>query len=162
MAAFSTIIAVGALGVAAGSSAIAAKNAKKQAKAQNEALNYQRQQNNLAAARQKRDAIRMARIARANAVNAGATQGVLDSSGSQGGVGSIGSQLTGNLSFLDQWNTYSDQASQALGRANTYGQRAQLAQTIGNSAMTAFANADYLGAGLDKIFGRNTGTAAVG
>ena len=104
MAAISTMIAVGGLAVAGAGAYTANKNAKKQVAAQNEALAYQQKQNDLTAARQRRDAIRQARIARANATNSAATQGVLDSSGSIGGVGSISSQLKDNISFLDQWN----------------------------------------------------------
>lgn len=152
MAALSTLIAVGGLAVAGASAYSANKNQKKAIAQQNEALQYQQKQNNLAAARQKRDAIRQARIARAQATNAGASQDVLNASSTQGGVGSIGSQLSGELSFLDQWNQWSDQASKALGRANVYAQRAQTAGEISKLGMGAFNNADYLSNSAKKIF----------
>lgn len=157
MAAVSTLVAVGSLAVAGGSAYAANKNAKKQVAAQNEALQYQRQQNDLSAARQRRDAIRQARMARAQAENSAATQGVQDSSGSIGGLGSIQSQLNDNLSFLDQYNRYSDMASESLGRANVYGQRAQLAQTVSGFAMSAFNSSDFIGAKLEKVFGMSPG-----
>lgn len=161
MAAFSTAIALGGLAVAGAGTLASAKYTKKQVQAQNEALSYQRQQNDLAAARQKRDAIRSARMARAAAENAAATQGVADSSGAAGGVGSIVSQLNSNLSFLDTWNKYSDMASEALGRANVYGQRAQLAQTVTRFGVSAFQNSDVISGKLEKIFGTsNQGAAA--
>lgn len=162
MAAISTMIAVGGLAVAGAGAYTASKYAKKQVAAQNEALAYQQKQNDLTAARQRRDAIRQARIARANATNSAATQGVLDSSGSIGGVGSISSQLKDNISFLDQWNQYSDLGSQALGRANVYGQRAQMAQTVGGLGMAAFSNADILGGLVGKVFKGNGTKAASG
>lgn len=152
MAAISTMIAVGGLAVAGAGAYVANKNAEAQVAAQNEALAYQQKQNDLTAARQRRDAIRQARIARANATNSAATQGVLDSSGSIGGVGSISSQLKDNISFLDQWNQYSDLGSQALGRANVYGQRAQMAQTVSGLGMTVFGNSDILGGLASKVF----------
>lgn len=158
MAAISTIVAIGSLGVAGASAVAANKNAKKQVAAQNEALAYQRKQNDLAAARQRRDAIRQARVARAQAQNAAASQGVMDSSGNIGGLGSIQSQLGDNLSFLDQYNRFSDMGSEALGRANVYGQRAQLAQTVGNFAMSVFSNADVIGNTATKIFGGKQAT----
>ena len=152
MAAISTMIAVGGLAVAGAGAYTANKNAKKQIAAQNEALAYQRKQNDLTAARQRRDAIRQARIARATAQNSAATQGVLDSSGNIGGLGSIQSQLGDNLSFLDTYNRFSDMASQALGRANVYGQRAQMAQTVSSLGMAGFNNADVLGGLANKVF----------
>jgi aminopeptidase N len=155
MAAISTIIAGAALATAGASSYMSAKNAKKQAKAQNQALDYQRKQDDLAAARQKRDAIRAARVARAQAETAGANQGVLDSSSSLGGVGSIQSQLGSNISFLDQWNAFSDQASMALGRANTYGARAQSWSNVASASMTVFNNSDVIGPKVQKIFGKH-------
>lgn len=160
MAAISTMVAVGAVAVAGGSAIAANKMAKKQVKAQNEALQYQRQQNDLQAARQRRDAVRAARMARANAQNSAATQGVMESSGNLGGLGSIQSQLNDNISFLDQYNQYSDMASQALGRANEFGRRGQLAQTIGGFAMSVFGSADYIGGMASKVFGSGAAPAA--
>lgn len=160
MAVLSTAIALGGLAVAGAGAYAANKNAKKQVQAQNEALAYQRQQNDLAAARQKRDAIRSARMARASAENAAATQGVSDSSGAAGGVGSIVSQLNSNLSFLDTWNKYSDMGSEALGRANVYGQRAQLAQTVTRFGISAWQNSDLIAGQMNKIFGSQQGAAA--
>ena len=84
MAAISTLVAVGSLAVAGGSAIAANKNAKAQVAAQNRALEYQQKQNDLSAARQRRDAIRQARQVRAQAENSAATQGVADSSGSLG------------------------------------------------------------------------------
>ena len=95
------------------------------ARASQEANQLQRQQMALEQARQKREAIRAARSARGRAVNVAANQGVSGSSGAQGGISSIGSQLSYNLSFLDQQEGLADQASAALGRARMHESRAQ-------------------------------------
>lgn len=152
MAALSTIIAAGGLAVAGVGAYNANKNQKKSIEEQNKALEFEKKQADLASARQRRDAIRQARIARAQAENAGANQGVLDSSAVAGGVGSIKSQLSSELSFLDTWNAYSDQASQALGRANTFMQRAQSAAEISKLGMGAYNNAPQLDSLAKRIF----------
>lgn len=152
MPALTTIIAGASLAVAGGSAYAQNKQAKKSVKAQNQALALERKQADLAAMRQKRDAIRQARIAAAQSTNAAANQGVSDSSSAQGAVGSIQSQLSNTLSFLDIWNTYSDQASQALGRANVHAQRSQTAGDISKLSMGAFNNSDIIAGKLKSIF----------
>lgn len=79
---------------------------------QRQSMEMQRQMNDLQAGRQKREAIRAARIARAQSAQAAENQGVALSSVAQGAVGSIMSQLGDNLSFLDQYNTLADRAMQ--------------------------------------------------
>lgn len=100
--------------------------------------------NNLAAARQRRDAIKDARRASADAVQASETQGVSMSSSAVGGQASIASQLSGNLSFLDQYKFFSDQASAALGSAATFRARAQTADSIAAIGVAAFNNSDRI------------------
>lgn len=147
-----TVIAGAGLAIAAKSASDTNKNQKKMVQAQNEALDYERKQNDLQAARQKRDAIRQARMARAQAESAGANQGVLDSSSVAGGVGSIKSQLGSELSFLDTFNQYSDMASLALGRANVFAQKAQTAAEISKLGMGVYNNADNLAALSQRVF----------
>lgn len=144
MAALSTAIAVAGLGVAAVGTVQANNNAKKQVAAQNEANKIQRQQANLQAARQKREAIRTARLAYAASQQNAENQGVAGSSASLGGLGSITSQLNDNLSFLDQWNTLSDQASIQLGKANAAGANAQMWNSVAGAGMTVFGNSDRI------------------
>lgn len=129
-----TAIAIGATAVA-GAATVGSINAqRKAASAGREANQLQRQQMALEQQREKRETIRSSRIARGRAINAGATQGVLDSSGVQGGVGSIGSQLNFNLSFLDTQGKLADQASAALGRARMYESRAAGFSSLANFA----------------------------
>lgn len=154
MPALSTIIAGASLAVSAGSSAVQYSQSKKSIKQQNKALDYEKQQNDLAAMRQKRDAVRQARIAAATAQNTGATQGVSESSAAKGGVGSISSQLGDTLSFLDQWNRFSDQASAAIGSANRHAQKAQTAGSVASLSMGIFSNSDLIGDKVSGIFGK--------
>ena len=99
---------------------------------------------NLQSARERREAIRAARLSQANAVMAGENQGVSGSSGVAGGVGSIQSQLNSNLSFLDRFNTLTDAASQQIGYANKFEQKARTGAAVGNLSKTVFSNAATL------------------
>lgn len=115
----------------------AASAQRKSAAAAQESNKIQRQKMQLEQAREKRETVRAARIARGRAINAAASQGVMDSSGAQGGVGSIGSQLNYNLSFLDQQGTLADQASAALGRSRMHQSRANTYSSLANLAWKA-------------------------
>lgn len=99
---------------------------------------------NLQSARERRDAIKAARLSQAQAVMAGENQGVSGSSGVAGGVGSIQSQLNSNLSFLDRSNTLTDMASQQIGYANKFTQKARTGEAVGNLAQTIFQNSATL------------------
>ena len=151
MPALSTVIAASALAVSATSTAISYTQGKKSAKAANRAAAFERKQADLATMRQKRDAIRQARIAAADSTNTAANQGVSESSSAQGAVGSIQSQLSNTLSFLDVWNAYSDQASMALGRANAHAQKAQTAVDIAKLSMGVFNNSDIIASKIKSI-----------
>lgn len=155
MPAISSIIAGAALASSAASGYSSYKNQKKSIKAQNNALGFEKQQTDLQAMRQKRDAIRQARIANADATSTGENQNVSASSSSLGGLGSIKSQLGDTLSFLDQFNVLSDQASAQIGRANRYQQKAQTAGDISKLSMGIFNNSELIGDKLkaSKIFG---------
>lgn len=135
MAITGTILAATAV-VATGASIYEGEQANSQ---QKKAQNYQRQQNDLQAARQQRDAVRQARIAAATAVQAGANQGVSNSSAVQGGVGSIQSQTNDNVSFLDTYNKLSDQASTALGKASEFQTNASIFGSVANLATSAYS-----------------------
>lgn len=140
--------------VSAGSSVVSMQNQKKAARQQRRAAELQRQRDRAAQQRQRAAAIRETRLAAARASQAAANQGVAGSSGAQGGVGSIISQGTANISFLDQGIRVGDQISERLGRAAQYRQRAQTAQAVGQLAgqvVGAFPNttADL----VDRVFG---------
>lgn len=149
MAAISTIIATTALATAAVGTAASIKSGKQQAKYAQQAAEFQSKQASLQQARSKRDAVRTARIAYANAQNSAASQGVMDSSASIGGLGSIATQAADNVSFLDQYGFYSDQASKALGKANQAGANADMWGGVANLGFSVFNNAG----GIAKTFG---------
>ena len=129
------------------------QNQRRAVSAQNEASRIQQEQANLQFARQQRDAIRQARLARARATNAAATQGALGSSGSLGGLASIQAQLGSNLSFLDTYNKLSDQATEQLGRANKFQQRAQTASAVSQLALSTMPYASKAAPAFNRIFG---------
>lgn len=150
MAAISTIIAGAALGVTAVGTVAQVKQQKKQTQLQQQANEFQQKQANLQMARSKRDAVREARLAYGAAQNSAANQGVSDSSGSQGGLSSISSQAADNVSFLDQYGFYSDQASALLGKANMAAGRAATAGSVAGLGMSVFNNAN----GIARVFGQ--------
>lgn len=142
--ALATAIAIGATAIAGVSAYNQNRYARSAARAQREASVFQQKQANLQNARAKRDAVRSARLSYAQAQNAAATQGVSDSSSSQGGLASITSQVGDNVSFLDQYGFYSDQAGKALGRANMQATNANTWQAVGNLAMNVAGNASSI------------------
>jgi hypothetical protein len=115
----------------------------------------QQQQVNLQAARQRRDAIRAARLANAQAVVTAENQGASTSSSAVGGQSSITSQLNSNLSFLDQYGTLSDQASAALGKAQTWEHRSKNGSAAAGLGMFAVSHSQQIEAGFNKIFKRD-------
>jgi hypothetical protein len=96
-----TALAIGALAVSAAGTVKSIQAQKKAAKKQDKLAN-------LSARRDRRRAIREARLARATTLNTGAQVGAGESSGVAGGIASTGSQLGSNLGFSTQ--------SQALGK----------------------------------------------
>ena len=133
-----------------------------QNKAANEQKKYyksQQKQGELQQALARRDEIRKARLARATAAISAEGQGVADSSGAQGGQGSIVSQGNSNLSFLDQMGRLSDQGSRALGRATTFGNYSQIFSGVANLAVTAASFAGSPVKADDAVKTGSTGAA---
>lgn len=135
------IIAGVALAVAGGTAYMSHKASQKQAKFQKRAASAQRAQDNMKAARERREAIRNARISSANMTQGAVNDGVSGSSAALGGLGSIASQLNQGLSFLDGQNALADQASVALGKANQAGVTAQGWAKASGLAMQVFSSA---------------------
>jgi hypothetical protein len=135
-------IAIAAVGLAVATVGTVASisNANKSANAQREAQKYTRQQDNMIAARNRREAIRAARQSYAAAQQTGENQGVAQSSGAQGGQGSIVSQINSNLSFLDQYAVLGDQASVQLGRAAGFKAKADTYGAVANFGDKVFSN----------------------
>lgn len=125
---------------------------------QNQAADLEKKQVALANMRQKRDAVRQARMAQAQSQTSASNQNVSDSSSAQGGQGSIQSQLGSNLSFLDMYNKYSEQASTALGNARAASSTAQGFSDLASVSMAVFNNASpiagKIGAGYKMVFGK--------
>lgn len=141
------IIAGIGLAISAGSAVMSYSAQKKQVKMQKRAASAQRAQDNMKAARERREAIRSARIAAGTSAQNAANQGVSNSSAALGAQGSIQSQLNQGLSFLDGMNTLADQAGRALTKANEYGVQAQTWNTIGKFGQQLFASAGKMGGG---------------
>ena len=127
------------LAVGVGSSVAQMSAASKQAKAAKEANRYQRQMNNLQSARQKLEAIRAGRQAQAQAAQAAENQGAASTSVGEGGVASIQSQTSGNVSFLDKYNFMADQASRYLQKSADYAAKGQMWAGIGEIAGKVYA-----------------------
>ena len=127
------------LAVTAVSTGASLYQGQKATKYQKQANDFQRKQADLQNARQKRDSIRQARLAYANAQNAAANQGVMGSSSSEGGQSSILSQLSDNLSFLDQYGLLTDQASDSLGKAMTAKGAADMWGDIAGASLQAYS-----------------------
>ncbi len=138
------IIAGIGLAVGAGSAVMSHRAQKKQAKFQRKAASAQRAQDNMKAGRERREAIRSARIASGNVLQASVNQGVQGSSASLGGLGSIDQQLNQGLSFLDGQNALADQASVALGKANKAGVTAGAWGSASALGMQVFGNASSI------------------
>lgn len=110
-------------------------------KANQKAAEAQRRQEALAAAIQRRQQQKDFRKAQAMALQAGETQGVAASSGVQGGVGSLRSQLSANLSFLDQQSQLADFAGSMFDKAARFTNRAQMFSGIADLALVGYQSA---------------------
>lgn len=127
-------LALGAL--SAGTGIVSTIQSRKAAKAQQriaeQRLNLERQQIAANAARSRRKQVRQSRIARASAIARGSASGGLESSGLEGGLGSLQSRTAQNVAFTEQgvqrFNNSADnifalgrQASSAAGSAALFG-----------------------------------------
>lgn len=119
------------------------RKAGKEAKKANQ---FERQKASLQSARQKMEAVREGRRALAEVQQNAENQGVSGSSVGQGGAGSVYSQTNSNLSFLDRYGYFSDQASRFLQKsANSRNQAgmwqavAAAGQKVSNAAAKASA-----------------------
>ena len=146
--------------VAAGGTIYSGQQARKSAKANQQAVALQRRQNKIEQDRARRAAIREARLAYGQTANSGANGGVSDSSGVQGALGSITSQANTNLSFLDESGRIADQASEKLGLARKYEYRANTGASVAQlgGQVANFAGSTSGSSLINKIF--NTGGAS--
>lgn len=136
------IIAAGAAIVGAGAAVVGTVSSinaqKKAARASAQQHAYERQAAQNRAVRERRDAIRSARLATATTIQNAENTGGSNTSAALGTLGSIASQINSNLSFLDTQFGLSERASDA-------GQAARVAQgqsaawgAISNAGMAVF------------------------
>ena len=103
----------------------------RQGKEQKKAIKAQQRQADIANARERRFAVRNARIARASVESQAATTGLVGSSAAAASMANIQGRLGENLSFLDQNQMLSAQASRANENAATWGSRVVQADGAG-------------------------------
>lgn len=132
------IIAGAALAVAAVGTAKTISSQNKMAKAQKQQYAYERQIQTNKSVRERRDAIRAARMTSGALVQAGENQGAANTSAALGGLGSIESQLNSNLSFLDTNTSLAGRAGEAAGRARTAQTAASNWGAVTQLGMTVF------------------------
>ena len=113
-------------------------SSQKQASAQKKQIEAQRRMADIENARQRREAVRQARIARASVISQGEAQGVSGSTGIAGGVAGVQQQMGYNLSFLDQMQDANTQAAVFGQKAANYGAQAGLFGQIASTAYNDF------------------------
>jgi hypothetical protein len=106
----------------------------KQGKAQQKAIRAQQRQADIANTRERRFAVRNARVARASIESQSANTGLFGSSATAASTSNVQGRLGENLSFLDQNAMLSQQASSANEQAARYGNMANTIGAIGNAA----------------------------
>lgn len=112
------------------------------AKSQRRAQASQREMANARAAKERRSAIRDARIAYASAQNRAELGGVAESSGAIGGQGSIQTQGNSNIHFLDGMQMGADYAASWLDKAASQQSSAAM---WGGLSQLAMSGANFFG-----------------
>ena len=121
---------------------VGAVSLAKSARAARKEGEAQAQQDKLATRRSQRQAIREAQIRRAQTLASAQGVGALDSSGVQGGISSLSSQLGGTLGFSTEMSGLSQRITKLRTKADTYGALAGLGFTVFNATggFEAFGN----------------------
>ncbi len=145
------VAAVVGAGAAVYGTVQAGSAASKARSAQAQQFKFESQLASNRAAKERRDMIRAARVAKGNLVQGVENMGAGGTSAALGALGSIESQLSANLSFLDTSQKLSDQASVAAGQANIFTSKANTAQAIAGLGMQVFSSSGGLGA-VEKVF----------
>jgi len=124
----------------------------KQADARNRANEAQKRQNALRLNRERRKTVREARIKRASAVSNAMAQNAQGSV--SGGFGSVISQASNNLAFLNQSNIFAQQGTQALSEAASFGSKA----TQASSNLALYKSFTNMGG---SIFNKREGISSI-
>lgn len=111
------------LGILAVGTALSIKSSRDQQKAAEKQIRAERQKAEIQNIQKTRQAIRAARLAQGAMVNQAALAGGMGSSGLAGGTGSIGSQVSGQLNYMQQiaeqnTNIFSAQVQGAKAQSN--------------------------------------------
>lgn len=115
-----------------GYAAVESSNAnRKQMAAQRRAEEARRQQMNLDATRRRREMLRQAQVARAQAVSTASNQGASEGSGLAGALGQIEGQTGSNILGLNQNQELGNRIFDANALASTYAQQAASANAFG-------------------------------
>ena len=122
-----TVLAASALGVATVGTAYSIYSSERAAKSS-------RRLQRARATQEKRSQLREARIRRANIMNLAANVGTTGSSSALGGAGSIQSQLSGNLSFIDEGLSLQEAISKNQQRSQLFGSIANLGSSVFSAA----------------------------
>jgi hypothetical protein len=133
------IIAGAALAVAAVGTAATISAQNKAAKAEQRKFQYEKALNNNRGVRERRDAIRAARLTTGQLTQAAENQGASGTSASLGGLGSIQTQLNGNLSFLDGQTKLAGAAGEAGSQARTAANSANNWAAVSQLGMSVFS-----------------------
>ena len=104
---------------------------------QKKSIKAQQRKDDIRASRERRMAIRNARVARASVESQAALTGLYGSSAAAGSMSSIQSRLGEMLSFLDQNAALNAQASQANQNAANWASRSNTFQAVGSLAGAA-------------------------
>lgn len=107
---------------------------RKAAKAQQRAERLRQRQAELAAARERRQAIKNARINRASIEAQAGNTGLTGSSSAEGAMGAVTSGLNENLSFLDRTGQMTRKINAANNAAASYLQRAGYGEAVASIA----------------------------
>lgn len=156
MAAITTVLAIAALVVAAGSAYVSYKQNQKSARFQRQAAATSQAEQRAQQQAQTRQQVRQERVRRAQIIQGAMNTGVTGSSGSLGAQSSLGSMIENNLANLGRGGNssnaisgFNQQAADASGRANTWTQIGGIASSAsGMFASTPSAQADF-----NKMFG---------
>jgi hypothetical protein len=108
----------------------------KAAKAQKEAANKQQAMQEIEASRNRKAAVREARLRRAELQSSAQAGGVAYSSGAMGAQSSLNSQLGGGISFQNTQTQFSREISSDLQKAADYSQKADTFGSLANLSMS--------------------------
>jgi hypothetical protein len=123
-------LAIGALGA----TAYSVDQSNKAAKQQREAARIESNRQEIQSARERQQAVREFRMKQAGMLNTGYQTGVSGSSGLAGGLGSLGTQLGGNLSNQTTMSAFNTASADAQSQALQYQSNAATGQAVASLA----------------------------